>query len=453
MCLLFYLLTLLNIEKKTALAFILIFSIHPLTTHIVSWIPGRNDSLLAIFIFTSFIYFIKYIKTYELKYLLWHLLFFTLALWTKETTVVTPFIFASFLLFFRKFKTIKTNYPPYLKLVAVWLLGFIFYFATRYSVLGTFGSNGNSEIFKSIYQNFPSITPAIGKIFLPLELSVFPTMADMSMLYGAIALSSLLIGFLISKNRNYKMILFGLIWFFAFIILTLVKTTHLVHNFTENRIYLPMFGFIFVLIGIGRPRFFEKLFIKKNGCLLILIITIFAVMTINRNKIYQDKIHFWESAVKTAPTGVNNHNNLGSMYSSDGRYDDAIREFMIVFEMDKNDKWVHNNLGVIYQRQNKFKEAEEEYQKQLALEDDSYDYAAFYNLGLLHFNTGNLDKAEEYWKKVINISPSHTDAYYDLAVLYYNKRDMENARRYAYKSYTSNPYRTLPPELLELIHR
>ncbi|UCD55136.1 MAG: hypothetical protein JSV93_06410, partial [Candidatus Omnitrophota bacterium] len=52
-CLLFLLLIKLKYREGLAIFFSLIFTVHPVLTQAVAWLPGRNDSLLAVFIFSS----------------------------------------------------------------------------------------------------------------------------------------------------------------------------------------------------------------------------------------------------------------------------------------------------------------------------------------------------------------------------------------------------------------
>jgi hypothetical protein len=52
---LFVFLQQLGTPKRTALILALLFAAHPLASNAVSWIPGRNDSLCALFLLLSFI--------------------------------------------------------------------------------------------------------------------------------------------------------------------------------------------------------------------------------------------------------------------------------------------------------------------------------------------------------------------------------------------------------------
>ena len=59
----FSLLNKLNYSRELSFLFSLIFTVHPVLTQAVVWIPGRTDSLLGVFVLTSFIFFLNFLKT------------------------------------------------------------------------------------------------------------------------------------------------------------------------------------------------------------------------------------------------------------------------------------------------------------------------------------------------------------------------------------------------------
>jgi len=79
-CLVFTLLFRLKIKKELAFLFALVFTVHPVLAQAVSWIPGRNDSLLALFMIPSFLFFINYLEGKRNKDLVLHLSFFAASL-------------------------------------------------------------------------------------------------------------------------------------------------------------------------------------------------------------------------------------------------------------------------------------------------------------------------------------------------------------------------------------
>jgi len=466
-CLLFVFLLKLNIDKLTAFLFALIFSIHPLAAQTVAFISGRNDSLLALFVFPALIYLIKYLETKKNKYLVWNLIFLALALFTKETAVILPAIFIIYILIFIGYKKAIEERGLYIKLVSLWVSVGVFWFFIRMLVFHNFIGNASYNIFLSIYNNLLSLVPAIGKIFLPFNLSVFPVMQDMSLYYGIISLILLLFWFILSEKKNLKLIIFGFSWFFLFILLTLIQPKDITAAFSENRIYIPMFGFIFVILGLGMIRL--PAFIKNKinfrfsppvkgeypkgegvNILLVLslsIILIFSCVTIYRNKYYKNKLNFWENATITSPSFAFNHNNLGAMYYLDGNMDNAEKEYKIALELNPNEPMAHNNLGLVYVNQNKLKEAEEEYKKEL--EVNPYYDNVYFNLGLLYFGQERYDEAINNWKKTLEINPNYVDAIKALAMYYYEQKNYEEAIPYLSELYKRGF--ELPADLLKLI--
>lgn len=446
-CLLFILLIKLKIKKETALVFSLIFGIHPLTAGTVAFISGRNDSLLAVFIFPALWFLVDFLQTYRRKALFWHLTFFTLALLTKETAMVVPLICAAYAVIFLGIKRIRNNYKQYLYLIIGWAGIFVMWLLIRSAVLNNFIGNSDYHIPLSIYKNLPVLIPTVGKIFLPFDLSVFPILQDMAMLYGIIALVLLLTWLIFSQNKNYRLIIFGSAWFGLFLLPTLITPMDTTPNFSESRIYLPMLGFIFIFLGMGRIRFFN--FINKKIILILslLLIIVFSSITIYRNKYYKNKVNFWRNAVETSPNFAFNHNNLGAMYYLDDNFDKAEVEFEKALALNSNEKMAHNNLGLIYLDRKEWKKAESEFKKELEI-NPGYDLALF-NSGLLYYQIGKKDEAENFWKKTLEVNPNHPDAWRNLAILYYEKKDLAQAVEFAKEAYLRGVQ--LPSELVKLL--
>lgn len=456
MILLYLFLLKINIKKEIAFLFTLLFSVHPLTAQTVAFLAGRNDSLLAISVFPALIFFIDFLQKQKYKYLIWHFIFFAIALFTKETAVVIPVICSIYLLIFAGFKKIIINYKVCLKLIVGWILITGLWFLIRLSILNHFIGNAEYNIFQSIYKNLPSLLPAIGKIFLPFDLSVFPVMKDMTLIYGLISLILLAGWFIFSEKKNLKLIGFGFSWFFIFIFLTLVKPIDTVPEFSENRIYLPMLGFIFVILGLGTIKlpiiFKEKINYETNKKAIILFISLILVLilssiTIHRNQHYKDKFSFWKNATETSPSFAFNHNNLGAMQYLNGDLYNSEIEFKKALELNPEEKMVHNNLGLIYTSQNKLKEAENEYKEELKI-NPNYDNA-YYNLGLLYFKESKFKEAEKSWQITLMINPNYTDAIKSLVMYYYEQKNYKELLPYANELYRRGY--NLSPEMIQTL--
>ena len=76
-----------------AALFTLIFAVHPALNQAVAWIPGRNDSLLALFVLASALAFVRYVENRNWQWLGAYLTLSLAALLTKESAVLLPLVF------------------------------------------------------------------------------------------------------------------------------------------------------------------------------------------------------------------------------------------------------------------------------------------------------------------------------------------------------------------------
>ena len=130
-CLVFVFLCKLKVKRELALIFAIIFVVHPVLSQAVAWIPGRNDSLLALFFLASMIRAIEAFsgsgntsdgdrlkRSVSLGFsevdkridIVWHLIFFALALFTKESGILIPFFVILWLFLLKKPKVVSINH-------------------------------------------------------------------------------------------------------------------------------------------------------------------------------------------------------------------------------------------------------------------------------------------------------------------------------------------------------
>lgn len=95
----------------------------------------------------------------------------------------------------------------------------------------------------------------------------------------------------------------------------------------------------------------------------------------------------------------------------------------------------HLNLGVSYEKNNEFDAAIKEYKlasKHIPL--------AYLYMGNVLFARGELDDAEEYYKKAKEKDPQNADVYNNLAWLYYKRgRNLEEAENLVLRALELNP--------------
>ncbi|MDP2629821.1 MAG: tetratricopeptide repeat protein [Candidatus Uhrbacteria bacterium] len=443
-CSLFIFLKKLDYRKDFAFLFSILFLVHPTLTQAVAWIPGRNDSLLAVFILPAFIFFIKYLRDEKISHLIWCLTFFGLALFTKESALFAlpiMFFYLSFIYKGRKF-SFNTFYffIGSIGVVSLWAI-------LRHLVLKDATTISLIDMIKSVYFNLPAVVQFVGKIFFPFNLSVLPIMQDTTFVYGIISTILLAIILFYTKTKRWNFILLGFGWFFVFLLPSFIRPNPaLVADFIEHRLYVPLIGIFIVLL---ETDLIKKIDIKKRSTSIIVagLILVLSIITIVHSRNFANRLAFWKNATQNSPHYPLAHRNLGAMEYLDGDMDNAEKEFKRALELNSNEQMAHNNLGLVYVSKGKLTEAENEYKKELEI--NPYYDDAYFNLGLLYFGQERYEDALSSWKKTLEINPNYIDALKALAIYYYDQKDYKEATLYAGELYKRGFQ--LPPVLLQLL--
>ncbi|QQG52244.1 MAG: glycosyltransferase family 39 protein [Candidatus Falkowbacteria bacterium] len=368
-CLLFALLK--KLKSPAALAFwlTLIFLAHPALVQSVAWIPGRNDSILAIFVTASFIYFLKFLEKPRLADYTASLLFFSAALFTKETALVFPVLALFYYLFISEKKiNIADKWS--------WIVG-----ATAGILIWTFfrslavnGGSGLSVMVSSILANSPALIVGLGRFFLPFDLAIMSVLKDANLVFGLLAVIILAAAAIYKKGIPKKYLAFGLLWYLLFLLPSLINPdSRNAYYFLEHRLYLPFIG---LLIMTAQIKFLKDLDYRRPSVYasgLALVILFFMLSAFHLPN-FQNRLAFWQSAVASSPSAPMPVRNLGVMLYFNNRQTEALAAYTRALELNPEEPMAHNNIGVIYLGQGKLDEAEAEFKKELEI-NPGYDRA------------------------------------------------------------------------------
>ena len=369
-CLVFSLLKKLKSSEPVSFFLSLLFLFHPALAQAVAWIPGRNDSLLTIFIVSAFIYFLNFLKEPLPKYYIFSLLFFIASLFTKETAIFLPLLAIFYYLLIDNRK---------MKVSDVWMFGggliavtLIWIFFRSLAING--GGVGIATIILSILENSPAFIVGLGKFIWPVNLSIMSVLRDVSLVPGIFAVLGLIILGVYKKGAQKKFLAFGLLWFLLFFLPSLINPDpETVYYFLEHRLYLPFVG---LLIIISQAKFLEKINYRRpfvyGPAVLILFLAFF--LSARHLPDFKNRLVFWQSAVKTSPSAPMPARNLGVMLYFENRQVEALTAYYKALEINPKERMVHNNIGVIYMGQGLLDEAESEFNKELEI-NPGYDRA------------------------------------------------------------------------------
>lgn len=414
-----------KIKAGHAAAFVLtlIFAVHPVVTQAVAWIPGRNDMLLAIFMFSSFIFFMEYLETKRRRPLMLHLIFFAFALFSKENGVMFPVLCFFYMQFIHREKLLSRSgmllSAGYILFIVPWI------FLRQHALEGSSVENSFHSAIANIIKNAPFLLQYVGKAVLPFNLSVMFTIEDANYIFPLLALGLIILGIVLSAAKRWSYMIFGLSWFLLFLVPSF--SARLVEGL-EHRLYVPVAGF-FILAS--ETDWMKALSSAKAKLFTVPVLTfaVFLFITGSRIDIFRNRFSFYLSAIETSEHAIVPCINLAADYEQIGKPEKAMEMYRIALGRDSTYRMLRNNIGGMYLHRQMFREAEHEFLAELRHHPENV--YANYNLGLVYLNTGRVDEAAVMWKKVLALQSDFVNAYQRLMQYYQGRGDTISYNHYA----------------------
>ena len=382
--LLFSILMKLKISLKRSFFLSLFFLVHPALVQAVAWIPGRNDTLLAVFILASFLFFLRFLENNKIINYALCLIFFLLALFTKEAAVFFPIILIFYYLFLSP-KKIKAS-DKGLFVIGGAVIIFFWFIIRSLAIDGNLGSI--QSLFLSVVENSPALIVGIGKFFFPFNLAIMPVLRDVNLVFG-VGATAVITFLALSKRINKVWLAFGLLWFILFMLPSFVNPSPEEFYYLlllEHRLYLPFIGIIFIFkdfrffsLSKDRQLITDRVVIVASSIILVSFLFLAARHLPN----FRDNVSFWSFAVYKSPNSPLAHRNLGAMLYFNGQLDEAESHYNKALEINRSEAMVHNNLGVIYRDRGNYEAAEAEFLQELELKNSASYYLAQDNLDYL----------------------------------------------------------------------
>ena len=392
---------LLKLKYGTAPAFFfsLFFTLHPAISQAVYWIPGRNDPMLAVFCLAAFLAALNFWETGKRRYAAWHLVFFALALFTKETAVALVPVCLLYRIWIDK-KKLKATGPL---LASGWAAVTVLYFVIRHSIL----ADPQDVVIQVLgaAANILVVLPYLGNILYPDHLPVLAMHRDMPLLHGLIALALVACALALSKEKRWNRIAFGCAWFLLFL---LPSNTIFRPYFMAHRMYLPFLGVLMVLLEIDWLKNFKG---KGAAILAAAALAVFPAVTALHGRNFKDRLSYWRNAAANSASSATARNGLAIALATAGRFNEAEAYFKEALELDPGYYKAHDAWASFLTIQARYKEADEHYRQALQFEPE---HAKVYNgWGLLFARQGRLAEAIERYKQALRIRPDLAEAHYN----------------------------------------
>lgn len=306
----------------------LTFALHPLNVEAVAWIAGRTDPLLALFGLSGCLFLIKWLDRPHWGFALGTVLFFILALLTKETAVA--FLPVAMLLVLiwpqgeealprRRRVQIVTGTALTALLLAMAALALQGDLAALRRLLVL----EESSLLSVSLQALTAFGFYLRKAFAPFPLNFAIT--EVSPLHALLAIpGGLLLAFAL-KRRYLPACFFAAALLLITPVLLLALRNISWTPYAERYMYLPT---AFVSLGIG--TFLFSLQQRARFLLvpvLMIILLIAGVSSRQRTALWQDKLAFYKDAIAKSPRFGSLYNELGMLHLQESRFAAAAQAF------------------------------------------------------------------------------------------------------------------------------
>lgn len=447
-----------SIMQLMALFTALIFITHPLQTQAVTYTVQRCASMAAMFYLGSVLFYLKgRIIQQERKeerqkhnnrnrpvlrldvYFALSIIFGILSFLSKANAASLPgvIILSEYLFIDRSWHGWKKHLPWFFLAFLLWLL-FVSYASGVFSG-GVEGRGLLEDVSRYMKETeevsrwqylcteFNVLVQYIGLLFFPIGQNVdhmYPFASGFFDGYTPLAFLLLMgiIGIGVWNIKRHPAISFGIFWYF----ITLSVESSIIpisDAMFEHRLYLPMFGFAFILTYTTFYFLSKRRLWAISVCTAIILI--FGSVTYSRNRIWQDEFTLWSDSVSKNPQNYRAHNNLGVPLINKGEYEKAMQHYRTALKIKPRWALVHYNLGVAKEVQGKYEEAIEHYLEAIEIKPD---YAkAHNNLGTLFLGQGKVGLAADHYLKAVKNNPNDATAHSNLGIALTRKGKLDEA--------------------------
>lgn len=137
-----------------------------------------------------------------------------------------------------------------------------------------------------------------------------------------------------------------------------------------------------------------------------------------------------QRAIQLSPRLPAAHNAIAILYEQLRQEKLAAEHYRLAVEYGPKDSLAHNNYGTFLCRQNEPQQAEQQFL--LALQDPLYPTPefAYENLGVCALRIPDKVKAEQYFRKALEIDPELSGTLYQMALLNFEANNYLSARAY-----------------------
>jgi protein O-mannosyl-transferase len=411
-------------SRGTAALAAIFFGLHPVHVENVAWLSSVNDLLMTVFLLASFLAYLDYRSGGKTIWMATSVLWFGLALLSKETAAVFPLLIFAFAVLFAPARATENSYLTSLKdwsvsKLSAWKDGLISvpyfavlaaYMAARRMMLHGLAQPLAPLGWATMVLTWPSILWFdLKHLLLPISSSEFYSLAYVTapgfenfllpIIFLLVALA--VVAYLITKLPDPRVGVFALGWAIVTILPTLYLRAIAPDNFVHDRfLYLPSVGIV-ILAALALEQVSASKALQR--AMVAILCTAAFIGTLVHQVQWASNILLYQNAMMYAPQNPIVQVNLANELANLGRYDRAVPLYLSALQRDPR-LWLSNyNLGYAYYRLGRFSEAEG-YLKR-AIQIDGQDPDQFIYLARAQMEQGELTEAAQNAQRALQRAP------------------------------------------------
>ena len=444
---------------------VLFFMAHPVHTEVVANIKSLDEILALLFSTVSLYCIWRYFELKKGSWLVWGVLSYTLALFSKESAITFLAIFPLCIWFFTDRK-----WGDNLRTSALFLVPAAVFLLIRHLVLS---AQPCQEVYSEL-QNFimaakdasTRLASAFMMCGLYLKTLVFPhplisdlgypqmkpvTFADWRALTGFFIYAGMFIWALLNLGKKHVLafaILFYLVSFSLFSnVLMLIGT-----SYGERVLYTPSFGFALALAWLVARLFvirreenvpLARQLVNPGGKgtlvwgLAVVLLLAYSVKTVLRNPAWYSTYTLSKADIPNSPNCARLNYGLGVETMKEGIVEEtrvvtdpnlvnkAIGYYTRAIELFPQYHEAYGSRGFAHSLLKKYDEAYRDYQQALKYRPD--DDKVLLNMGFIYFLRNQLDSAETVYRKSLAVNPRFIEARRNLGAVLATKKEFPAA--------------------------
>lgn len=315
-----------------------LFLAHPLQTQAVTYVVQRATVLSTAFFLLAFLCHLRTRAALAAGHGHWSpawlrpycgaLLCGACAVLSKENTATLPLALITYDWLFplpikRNRSQTAIDYLPFFVAPLFLGVGSLFSLGTLTGIAAPLASLESTSPLHYLVTEFSVVWVYLRLLFLPYHQALeydFPVTAQLLTGQNMVALSGLLLLlYTVWRIRQRRPLLaFGVIWFL--LALAVESTIIPLDPLFEHRLYLPMVGFVLVLLD-GLPALLKERWVLLGLGSAVLVC---APLTWCRNSLWNEPVAFYEENLRVTPQSERVISNLANLYQTSGRTQDSL---------------------------------------------------------------------------------------------------------------------------------